>query len=157
MSSHITGHNDGISRFCQLAAYLHAILNLAHSGCCDEHAVNLAFSCYLGIAGNNTHTDFFRCFFHGCGDFFQLLHGKSFFNDKCTGKIQWSCSHTGKVIDRSTDRKLTDISSREKRRGNDKSIGGYRHFSCRRNQHCRIISCEIRVCKMCFKYFINQF
>ena len=157
MSSHITGHNDGISRFCQLTAYLHAILDLTHSGCCDKHTVNLSFSCHLGISGNNTHAGFFRCFFHGCGNFFQLLHGKTFLDHKSTGEIHRFRSHAGKVINCSTDGKLADISSREKCRGYDEAICRHRHLACRRDQHCRIIGCKIRVCKMCFKYFIDQF
>ena len=157
MSSHITGYNNGISRFCQLAAYLNALLDLTHSGCCDKHTVNLTFSCHLSISGNNTHSGFFCCFFHGCGDLLQLLHGKTLLNDKSAGKIHRFCSHTGKVINGSADGKLADISPRKKCRRNNKSIGGYCHFSCRRNQHGRIIGCEIRVCKMRFEYFIDQF
>ena len=95
--------------------------------------------------------------FLGCGDLLQLLHGKSLLNDKSAGKIHRFCSHTGKVINGSADGKLADISPRKKCRRNNKSIGGYCHFSCRRNQHGRIIGCEIRVCKMRFEYFIDQF
>ena len=103
------------------------------------------------------YASFFCCFFHCCCNLFQFFHRKAFLNDKGAGQIQRFCTHAGKVIDGSTDGQFSDISTREKCRGHDKSVCGYCHSSCWRNQYRRIVCGQIGVCKMCFKHLIDQF
>ena len=155
MAADITGHDNGISRFCQFTADSDPFLNLTHSGGGDEYSVYLTFSGYFCITGHDMYTGFFCRFFHCSGNFFQFFHRKSFFDDKGAGQVQWFCSHACKIIDRTADGQFSDISTREKCWRYDKSIGRYSHSSCRRNQHCRIICCQIGICKMCLKHLIN--
>ena len=156
MASHISGHNDRVSRLCQFSSDFYAVLDLSHSGCCDKYTVYLSLSCYLGISGYNTDTGFFCRFLHCCCNLFQFSHRKSFFNYKCTSQIKWFCSHTCKVINCSADGKLSDISSWEECRRYNKSIRRYCHLSDWWCKNCRIIRSQIRIGKMCCKYFIDQ-
>ena len=156
VASHISCYDNCISRLCQFSSDFYAVLDLSHSGCCDKYTVYLSLSCYLGISGYNTDTGFFCCFLHGCCNFFQFFHRESFFNDECTGQIKRFCSHACQIVDGTADGQLSDISSREKCRRYDKSIRRYCHFSCRWYKNCCIICSQIRIGKMCCKYFIDQ-
>ena len=111
MPSHITGYNDRISRLCKSSTYFYTSFDLTHSGRCDKYTVHLSFTGHLRITGYNMYACFCCRFFHCSRDFFQFFHRKSLFNDKRAGQIQWFCSHTCKVIYRSTDREFTDIST----------------------------------------------
>ncbi len=42
MASHISGHNDRVSRLCQFSSDFYAVLDLSHSGCCDKYTVYLS-------------------------------------------------------------------------------------------------------------------
>ena len=111
MSSDISGHDNRISRLRKCSANIYSVFNLSHSGRCDKNTIHLSFSGYFGVSGHDMYTCFCRRFFHRRNDFFQFFHRKSLFDNKCTGQIEWFCTHAGKIIDCSTDRKFTNISS----------------------------------------------
>ena len=113
MSSDITGYDDRISRLCKGSADFYAVFDLSHSGRCDKNAVYLSFACNFGITGHDMYACFCGCFFHCGGDFFQFFHREAFFDDKCAGQVQWFCTHTCEVIDRTANGKFTDISARK--------------------------------------------
>ena len=143
MTPNISGDDNRIAGLSLCAAGLHAGQDLPHAGGGNEHAVYLSLSRHLGIAGNDLHPGL-------------LVHGEALLNDKGAGEIFGLCAHTGQIIHRAADGELSDVAAGEKRRRDNKAIGGHCHFPLGCLQHRRIVRSEAGVGEMRLKHPVNE-
>ena len=157
VAADIAGNDDTVSGFCKGAAGLHMVHDASDRCCSDKDTVYLALAGNLCVARDDADADFRCCLFHGSGNLLELCHRESLFDDKSAGHIHRLRAHAGEIIDRTADRELSDISSREKSGRDNKAVCGHGHSACRNLQHGSIIRCKKRIFKMSLKYFFNQF
>ena len=122
----------------------------------NEQVVYLPPACHFCITGYDAYTGLCSRPRHRSSVLFYLCQGKAFFDDKGTGQVQWPCSHTGQVIDGTTDTEFAYIATGKVRWGHNESIRRKSQIRTAYGKDGGIIAGKLRIGKMGFKYAVDQ-
>jgi hypothetical protein len=117
-----TRNDDRVAGFGLFTPYLELAVCPTKTGGTDEEFVGFPFFGDLGIGGNQLHAGFKAGFGERIYNQFELLNGKTFFQDEGGGQETRVCSEHGDIIDRAANCQPTDIAARKEEGRNDMSI-----------------------------------
>ena len=157
VAANVAGDDDAVAGLCAGAAHVHVVRDDADAGGRDEHAVDLAFAGYLGVACDDLHADLLAGLRHALDDALEPCGLEPFLDDEPAGEVQGLRAHAGDVVDRAADGQLADVPAGEFRGGHDEPVGGHGEASLRTGQHRGIVRRQQVVVKIFLEQAPDEF